>query len=102
MSHDVLDGLRRLVALADETLAERRPNGTASPARSRSEGASTETLRSDGGEPRGEDDEHLRDLPDGAGCTEIWEHLSERQAEDGGAEERGAEEGRARDCRADD
>lgn len=23
-----------------------------------------------------EDDEHLQDVPDGAGCTEIWEHLS--------------------------
>lgn len=22
-------------------------------------------------------DEHLEDVPDGAGCTEIWEHLSE-------------------------
>jgi len=21
-------------------------------------------------------DEHLEDVPDGAGCTEIWEHLS--------------------------
>jgi hypothetical protein len=21
-------------------------------------------------------DEHLQDVPDGAGCTEIWEHLS--------------------------
>lgn len=24
-------------------------------------------------------DEHLRDLEDGSGCTEIWEHLSERR-----------------------
>ena len=23
-----------------------------------------------------EDDTHLADVPDGAGCTEIWEHLS--------------------------
>lgn len=23
-----------------------------------------------------DDDEHLQDVPDGAGCTEIWEHLS--------------------------
>lgn len=23
--------------------------------------------------------EHLADLPDGSGCTEIWEHLSERR-----------------------
>ena len=28
-----------------------------------------------------EDEEHLEDLPDGSGCTEIWEHLSERRAE---------------------
>lgn len=26
------------------------------------------------------DDDHLSDLPDGCGCTEIWEHLSERRA----------------------
>ena len=24
-------------------------------------------------------DEHLADLEEGAGCTEIWEHLSERR-----------------------
>lgn len=28
------------------------------------------------------DDEHLADVEEGAGCTEIWEHLSERRAED--------------------
>ena len=27
-------------------------------------------------------DEHLDNLPDGAGCTEIWEHLSERREAD--------------------
>jgi len=29
------------------------------------------------------DDEtdHLDDLPDGAGCTEIWEHISENRDE---------------------
>lgn len=26
-------------------------------------------------------DDHLADLEDGSGCTEIWEHLSERRAE---------------------
>jgi hypothetical protein len=26
------------------------------------------------------DDEHLADVPDGCGCTEIWEHLSEQRA----------------------
>ena len=36
-------------------------------------------------EPRGvEDDDvtaHLNDIEDGAGCTEIWEHLSEKRGE---------------------
>ncbi|MFB6227534.1 MAG: hypothetical protein ABEH88_02955 [Halobacteriales archaeon] len=33
-------------------------------------------------EASGEDtDEHLHGLKDGAGCTEIWTHLSERRAE---------------------
>lgn len=27
-------------------------------------------------------DDHLDDLPDGAGCTEIWEHLSAGRADD--------------------
>lgn len=26
-----------------------------------------------------EDRDHLGDLPDGAGCAEIWSHLSERR-----------------------
>ena len=25
--------------------------------------------------------DHVTDLPDGAGCTEIWEQLSEKRAE---------------------
>ncbi|WP_247730656.1 hypothetical protein [Halovivax limisalsi] len=25
------------------------------------------------------DDEHFEELPDGAGCTEIWEHIAERR-----------------------
>jgi hypothetical protein len=25
--------------------------------------------------------EDLEDLPDGCGCAEVWEHLSERRAE---------------------
>ena len=25
-----------------------------------------------------EDAAHLEDVPDGAGCTEIWEHIGER------------------------
>lgn len=28
------------------------------------------------------DDDHLHDLEDGAGCTEIWEKLSEQRDED--------------------
>lgn len=27
------------------------------------------------------DDEHLRDVEVGAGCTEIWEHLAEQREE---------------------
>ena len=26
-------------------------------------------------------DDHLADLSDGAGCTEIWEHLSEQRGD---------------------
>lgn len=26
-----------------------------------------------------QDDDHLSDVPDGAGCTEIWEHISENR-----------------------
>lgn len=28
-----------------------------------------------------EDDDHLADVEEGAGCTEIWEHLSEQREE---------------------
>ncbi|WP_175424073.1 hypothetical protein [Haladaptatus sp. W1] len=28
------------------------------------------------------DDDHLKDVPDGAGCTEIWEHLSDDRDEE--------------------
>lgn len=27
-------------------------------------------------------DDHLADIEEGAGCTEIWEHLSERREAD--------------------
>ena len=27
------------------------------------------------------DGDYLREVPDGAGCTEIWEHLSEERTE---------------------
>lgn len=26
--------------------------------------------------------DHLQDIPDGSGCTEIWERLSERRTEE--------------------
>lgn len=29
--------------------------------------------------PDSRDDQHLQDIEDGAGCTEIWEKLSERR-----------------------
>lgn len=32
--------------------------------------------------------EHLESVPDGSGCTEIWEHLSERRS--GDPDDRGA------------
>ncbi|GAB3671332.1 hypothetical protein [Halopiger thermotolerans] len=28
------------------------------------------------------DDSHLDDIEEGAGCTEIWEHLAEKRDED--------------------
>ncbi|WP_266076714.1 hypothetical protein [Haladaptatus caseinilyticus] len=31
---------------------------------------------------KGREDDHLEDVPDGSGCTEIWEHLSERRGRD--------------------
>lgn len=34
------------------------------------------TMGSDGSEA---EEEHLEDVDDGAGCTEIWEHLSRRR-----------------------
>lgn len=34
-----------------------------------------------------DDDDHLSDVPDGSGCAEIWEHLSERRAESDGTDD---------------
>ena len=34
------------------------------------------------------DNEHLQDVPDGAGCTEIWEHLSAERDNSSGDEEK--------------
>jgi hypothetical protein len=28
------------------------------------------------------EEDHLADVPDGCGCTEIWEHLSEQRDEE--------------------
>lgn len=28
------------------------------------------------------EDEHLADVKDGCGCTEVWEHLSENRSDD--------------------
>ena len=36
-----------------------------------------------------EEADHLAELSDGAGCTEIWEHLSERREADEAAAEDG-------------
>jgi hypothetical protein len=30
-----------------------------------------------------EDDDHLANVSDGAGCTEVWEYLAERREESG-------------------
>lgn len=35
---------------------------------------------------RAADTEHLDDVPDGSGCAEIWEHLSEDRDEGGDGE----------------
>ncbi|ELZ47083.1 hypothetical protein C464_09137 [Halorubrum coriense DSM 10284] len=55
------------------------------------DGAATEDeerdaeAEADGPEGDGEEDTdesaHVADVPDGAGCTEIWERLSERREE---------------------
>jgi len=55
--------------------------------------------RDDGHEPADETtarDEHLDDLPDGSGCTEIWEHMADhrgREATDAGESHGGEEAG---------
>jgi hypothetical protein len=38
------------------------------------------TPAEEGDDPRVDD--HLADVQDGAGCTEIWEHLSDRRESD--------------------
>ena len=40
-----------------------------------------------------EESDHLAELSDGAGCTEIWEHLSERrEAEEAATDDEASEE----------
>lgn len=48
------------------------------------EGATSPTLACDGGTVEDDPDaDHLQDVPDGAGCTELWQYLSsQRAAED--------------------
>ncbi|MFC7202931.1 hypothetical protein ACFQJC_05355 [Haloferax namakaokahaiae] len=43
-----------------------------------------ESIEGDADDERVEDDPaaHLKDLEDGAGCTEIWSHLSESRDDD--------------------
>ncbi|MFC4549315.1 MULTISPECIES: hypothetical protein [Halorussus] len=53
---------------------ERTPDGERPPSgESAVEPAETGTTDRDG------TDDHLTEVPDGSGCTEIWEHLSERR-----------------------
>lgn len=37
------------------------------------------TTTHDGDEEEEQVDDHLADVEEGAGCTEIWEHLSEQR-----------------------
>ena len=39
-----------------------------------------ETAEDDSTDP--DDEDHLADVPDGAGCTEIWDHLSAERDEE--------------------
>ncbi|MFB6156806.1 MAG: hypothetical protein ABEJ34_03070 [Haloferacaceae archaeon] len=41
----------------------------------------SEVETADGSDEEATDDDHLADVEDGAGCTEIWEHLSEQREE---------------------
>jgi len=47
-----------------------------------------------------EEADHLAELSDGAGCTEIWEHLSERREADEAAAEDGVDEAEPESCDA--
>lgn len=42
----------------------------------------TDTVDAPADESEHASDDHLTDVEEGAGCAEIWEHLSERRAAD--------------------
>ena len=44
--------------------------------------AEQETTESSGDDDTPAVDDHLADVNDGCGCTEVWEHLSEHRDED--------------------
>ena len=46
-------------------------------------GAKRETNGSDSDTDAEPDAEHLSDVPEGCGCVEVWEHLSEERDPDG-------------------
>mgnify|MGYP006281060059 CR=1 FL=1 len=48
------------------------------------------------------DDDHLATLSDGAGCAEVWEHLSEQRAAGGSEADSEADEESAADSEAAD
>ena len=64
-------------------------SGSSEPAVAADGGASDDNDNDDD-EIEGEDDdlEYLDDIEDGAGCTEVWEHLSERRESERRAAER--------------
>ena len=45
----------------------------------RGSGGNDDSTRGKDGFVPGEEDSHLDDVPVGAGCTEIWEHLADRR-----------------------
>lgn len=46
-----------------------------------------ENVRSTEEKDRDDVASHLNDVEDGAGCTEIWEHMAEQRDEDGERDE---------------
>jgi len=39
----------------------------------------TRNVSNQGASRRERDDEHLQDVEDGCGCTEVWEHMSDQR-----------------------